>query len=249
MDPPSTHIARHSAAALHFCHVLVQSHMQMHKSFIFDIALTKSLDKPFCSLGNIPWIENTKDFLMPFYQHKQKRQLIIFSKAEERQVNDHVTALNDSVGLFTCMFLLGRGLRMATLSQLLLTGLNTLSTYLLGVSTSLNSVRWKQKWQDGECHPLNFSLVFTLRQILLWASQAFFVLQESFGLELFGNIQWQISLEKRIVTIIEFSSSENMKRVQWLSIQSSSYKRQLVTKKALDVVLSLHFLLPVLLKC
>lgn len=82
---------------------------------------------------------------MPFYQYTQKRQLIIFSKAEERQVNDHVTALNDSVGLFTCMFLLGRGLRMATLSQLLLTGLNTLSTSLLGVSTSLNSVRWKQK--------------------------------------------------------------------------------------------------------
>lgn len=31
----------HSTAAVHFCHVLVQSHMQMHKSFILDIALTK----------------------------------------------------------------------------------------------------------------------------------------------------------------------------------------------------------------
>ena len=38
VDPESTHAARHGTAAEHVCHVLIQSHMQMHKTFISIIA-------------------------------------------------------------------------------------------------------------------------------------------------------------------------------------------------------------------
>lgn len=61
---------------------------------------------------------------------------------------------------------------MLTLSQLLLTGVNILSTSLYAVSTSLKSVRWKQKWQGGDCHLLSFSMVFLRRdRFLLRPSQ------------------------------------------------------------------------------
>lgn len=148
--------------------------MQMHKSFILDSALTKESTHTIL----FPWIyqaiDNTKEFLILFYPHTQKRHLIICSSAEERQVPNHSCHFAEWLGVFVylCAFLLGRGVRMVTLSQLLLTGVNTLSTSLYTVSTSLLSVWWQQKWQDDDCHPQSFSLVFILRQNSLWASQA-----------------------------------------------------------------------------
>lgn len=114
---------------------------------------------------------------MYFYQHTQKCHLIICCKAEKHRSVQSLMLLhwqppNDYVFVYLCMFLPGRGVRMVALSQHLLTGVNTLSTSLCAVSTSLKSVWWKQKWQDDGCHPLSFSLVFALRQLLLWASQA-----------------------------------------------------------------------------
>lgn len=37
-DAAFAHTARHSTAAAHFCHVLVQSDLQRHNSFISDTA-------------------------------------------------------------------------------------------------------------------------------------------------------------------------------------------------------------------
>lgn len=89
MDPQSTHTARYSTAAVHFCHVLVQSHMQMYKSFILDSALTKESTQTILFPWKYQAIENRKEFLMPFYLHRQERHLIICSKAEECQVPNH----------------------------------------------------------------------------------------------------------------------------------------------------------------
>lgn len=86
MDPQSTHTARHSSAAVHFCHVLVQSHMQMHKSFILDSALAKESTQTILFPWKYQSIENIKEFRMPFYLRTQICHLIICSKAEERQV-------------------------------------------------------------------------------------------------------------------------------------------------------------------
>lgn len=42
-NPASTHAARHGAAAVHFCRVLVESRVRLHESFITDIVRTRAL--------------------------------------------------------------------------------------------------------------------------------------------------------------------------------------------------------------
>lgn len=133
--------------------------MQMHKSFIIDSALAKGSTQTILFPWKYQATENRNELLMLFffsffYPHAQKRHLIICSKAEERQVPNH--SCHFAEWLRVCVrriFLLGRGGRMGILSQLSLAGVNTLSTSLYTVSTSLLSVWWKQKWQDDDCHP------------------------------------------------------------------------------------------------
>lgn len=104
MDPQSTHTARHSSAAVHFCHVLVQSHMQMHKSFILDSALAKASTQTILFPWKYQSIENIKEFRMPFYLRTQICHLIICSKAEERQVPNQSCWMTLSVCLFADVF-------------------------------------------------------------------------------------------------------------------------------------------------
>lgn len=105
-------------AAVHFCHVLVQSHMQMHKSFILDSVLTKEPTQTILLSWKYQGIENRKEFLMPFYLHTQRHHLIICSKAERAPSAQSLMSLYwMTLCLFVCcMFTLGCRVRMVSLS-------------------------------------------------------------------------------------------------------------------------------------
>lgn len=78
--------------------------MQMHKSFILDSALAKESTQTILFPWKYQAIENTKEYLMPFYLHTQKRHLIICSKAEERHVLMSLYWMTLRVCLFVCVF-------------------------------------------------------------------------------------------------------------------------------------------------
>lgn len=150
MDPKSTHTAHHSTAAVHFCHVFVRSHMQMHKSFILNITLTK---------------ESTQTILFPWkYLPNRKYKgipnviLLAWTATPINYLHSGWSAQSLMSPSPNDCLLVDVFTEMCRKSGNPVSAFAHMSQYLVNIFTNCaKSAWWKQKWQDSRRHQLSFS--------------------------------------------------------------------------------------------